>query len=74
MTKLEIIKALQEVRKVATMERSSFHIGDKPFPFGAECTDLVRVATKLWRESWIIEPLDRIIAELKDDSDTLSPP
>ena len=51
---------------LATMKNARFHIGEQPFPFGAECTELVREATRVWRESWIIGPLDEIIKELED--------
>ena len=73
MTKHQMLEQLKDIRKVATMESASFRIGEQPFPFGAECTDLVRVATKLWRDSWIIGPLDEIIAALENPNGKVQP-
>ncbi len=65
MTTLVMLQQLKRIRSSATMEQAWFRIGDQPAPFGAECTDLVRVATRMWRYAWIISPLDEIIAELE---------
>jgi hypothetical protein len=65
----ELIKQLREIRNIATMKDARFHIGDEPFPFGAECTDLIRAATRLWRDSWIVGPLDELIKELESAAD-----
>jgi hypothetical protein len=65
MTQHELLTTLREIREIATMKNASFRIGKEPFPFGAECTDLVRTATQLWRDSWIIGPLDEVIAEIE---------
>lgn len=62
----DLIHRLKEIRNISTMKTASFHIGEQPFPFGAECTELVREATRLWRESWITYPLDEIIKELEE--------
>lgn len=65
--KSQIIQQLREIRNIATMENASFRVGDDPGPFGADVTDLVRQATRLWRNSWIVGPLDELIAELERD-------
>jgi hypothetical protein len=66
MTKREnLVERLRDIRNIATMKTASIRYGDRPFPFGADITDLVRESTRLWRESWIIGPLDEIIAELE---------
>lgn len=52
---------LKEVRRTSTMEGASFdgiHGGNK--------TKEIKEATELWRQSWIISPLSRVIAELKE--------
>ena len=61
----QVIQQLKEIREISTMKNASFHVGDEPFPFGADVTDLVRQATRLWRDSWIIGPLDELITELE---------
>ena len=61
----KMLNDLKEIRAIATMQTARFHVGEEPFPFGAECTELVREATRIWRESWIIGPLDEIIKELE---------
>lgn len=69
MKKHEILQTLKRIRNDATMKDASFRIGEQPFPFGAECTDIVRTATKLWCDSWIIGPLDEIIAAMEQNQD-----
>ena len=66
-----IAARLQEIRNIATMKTASIHYGDSPSSFGADITDLVRESTRIWRESWIIGPLDEIIKELQNVKATI---
>lgn len=57
-------REIREVIRVATMERSSFsRIGfDGPFPTSeAEVNAFIRERTKIWRETWIIGPLEKLL-------------
>jgi hypothetical protein len=56
----KIISNLEDIRHTATMKNAAFGFNDK------ELTNLIREKTSLWRYSWIIEPLDNLIAELKE--------
>ncbi len=49
-----IISDLREVRCISTMKTAAF-------------SDDVKERTRLWRQLWIIEPLDRAIAELEKE-------
>ena len=48
----QLISLLDEIRRVATMKNSDF-------------SDSIKKQTKLWRQSWIITPLDKVVKELK---------
>lgn len=53
-----LLRELREIRQVATMETANF------FPFvedSEEKMNELRALTRVWRQSWIIEPLDRLI-------------
>lgn len=63
--KAAIVQQLREIRDVSTMKSANFRLGDEPFPFGLDVTELVKIATRLWRSSWIIGPLNVLIAELE---------
>lgn len=56
----EIMRRLKEIRRTATMSTASFGFNDK------ELTSLIREETRIWRNSWIIYPLDAIIAEFEE--------
>lgn len=64
-----ILRKLREVRKTATMESASFYLQKEPgdwLKMGNETdTELIREATKLWRQSWILHPLREVIEELE---------
>ena len=49
---------LKEIRNTSTMKNASFYTYDADRD---EKTEEIRRATKLWRESWIIAPLDDLI-------------
>ena len=53
----KILGQLKAIRTIATMERASF--GNA----GEDC--LIKNKTKIWRETWIISPLDEIIKEME---------
>lgn len=54
---------LEEVRRVATMERACFRDPYKP---GADDpTPEIREATRLWRQSWILDPLDEAMERIE---------
>ena len=56
-----IYQALRTIRKDATMDTMNLdpHDLDKPV------TKLVREKTQIWRESWLLCPLDKILAQMK---------
>ena len=59
------LNTLKGIREIITMERSNFDLGftDDALPLKAsEVTDFIRERTRLWRESWLLEPLDELIA------------
>lgn len=56
-----IYEALRTIRKDATMEGMSLDPGTR----GSPITKLVREKTQLWRNSWLVEPLDNIIAQIQ---------
>lgn len=65
MTKEEL-KTLKEIRKVMTMENAAFK--DRkvhPDPIFPElCPEsTIQEVTRVWRQSWILDPLDRLIAK-----------
>ena len=60
---------LEVVRRTATMEHSHFEnitsnathtVNER------EVTDFVRERTRLWRESWLVHPLDVMIERIED--------
>lgn len=55
-----VLQELKEIRRIATMEQAGFSpnhgLSDKAF------TEQIREATRIWRESWILGPLDGVIA------------
>ncbi len=53
---LRVIKKIEEVRKVSTMERADF-------------PDELKEQTRLWRYSWIVYPLEEILAILQAEVD-----
>lgn len=61
----DLIQTLKRVRDDATMKNARFHVGEEPFPFGADVSDLVRQATRLWRDSWVVGPLTEVIEKLE---------
>jgi len=70
MTKRDL-GTLKGVRNIATMEKAGFgmphefvlHCDSRGKVFGepVHVTDFIREQTRLWRETWIIEPLDELI-------------
>lgn len=64
------MKVLKDLRKMLTMERASFsHIfvsverGDVPLPTSEDEVDhFIRERTRVWRRSWLLAPLDSLIA------------
>lgn len=65
-----VANEVREAIRAAEMERASFQFSDGPCTLvlmkgGSEdfasVTDLVRAKTKLYRDSWIISPLKRIL-------------
>ena len=71
---LERIRELKELRRIATMENASFgmpgdHVihhawGPDAVPGGEkkDTTEFIADRTRLWRQSWLIGPLDDLIA------------
>jgi hypothetical protein len=64
---------LREVRRITTMETASFgfptekvssnpHMGEPIIDMPV--TDFIRAKTEIWRDTWVISPLDEVITEL----------
>lgn len=51
-----LIEELKRVRDTATMDRANFD----PFDHG-KLTAMIRKVTKVWRETWIVYPLEGLI-------------
>jgi hypothetical protein len=56
----KLLEELREVRKTATMESASFG-------FDKALDAIIKEKTRLWRETWIIAPLDRAIRLLEEE-------
>jgi hypothetical protein len=54
-----IIRELKEVRDTSTM--NSFNTGNE------ELTKTVKDATRLWRATWLVEPLTRLIKDIESE-------
>lgn len=67
----DILKTLKEIRLDSTMKRAGFGsvIGENaPYPKNEhEVTTFIKKRTKVWREAWLIEPLDKIIKQLENE-------
>lgn len=67
------LAVLKEVRESATMERAGFGMPEDRVTWSggfngegsAHPTEYIREQTRLYRESWIIAPLDKLIAKLE---------
>ncbi|KKN75827.1 hypothetical protein LCGC14_0377030 [marine sediment metagenome] len=57
-----IYDGLREIRQTATMKSMNLDSGTPGNPI----TKLVRKKTQLWRESWLVEPLDNIITQIRE--------
>jgi len=62
-----IVSELKEIKRVATMKTASFSsiasIGD--FPSKEKDVDsFIKERTRLWRRSWLVDPLQKIIEDL----------
>ncbi len=69
---LDILDIIKEVRRISKMEHASFHDPDakemsKEWWNTEPYTKGVREATRLWRDSWIIGPLDEVIEILEKE-------
>ena len=75
MSRPSVLSELREVRRMLTMETMSvgeiFDVNGPPkFADGRAVTeknvsDFIRERTRLWRESWVLGPLDDVIARLE---------
>jgi hypothetical protein len=63
-----MFRVLCEVRRVATMKDAGFDLADLSGP-EENPTDVIRRVTKLWRETWIVDPLRKIIEMLNKELD-----
>lgn len=62
-----ILAMLEDVARTARMETAGFYLS-KSGEHGLsndEDTARIRAATRLWRESWIINPIERAIAAIR---------
>jgi hypothetical protein len=57
-----LIQELKEIRRCSTMETANFAVFEKN---EAEINDLIKSKTRLFRNTYLTNPLDRIIAELE---------
>ena len=70
----ELLKYVREAKEMATMESASFCNGspvdeeDAPQKAGESVTDFIRRRTKIWRDSWLIRPLEEAERILKEDA------
>jgi hypothetical protein len=67
-----ILETLREVRNIAEMKHASFRkpsaeIGSRDYWNNDAYTKEIAEATRLWRQSWIIGPLDEIIEMLEKE-------
>ena len=60
---LALLAELKDIRRTATMEHASFFAVD---PSESNKMNNLREVTRIWRESWLIGPLDRLIARYED--------
>lgn len=66
-----ILRELQRLREVATLDKANFNemnCGAAPKkimlnPY-TDITDFIRDQTRLYRHSWLIDPLDELMAQL----------
>ena len=73
------LNQLKEIARVATMETAGFNFpgetvtvkgsltGDDDGTF--DTTEMIRDRTRIWRETWIVNPLQDIIADLSTRPD-----
>lgn len=65
-TMREVIERLKEVAKTATMENANFdRLFDKKPEGITNETEYVKERTELWRNSWVVHPLEGIIKVLE---------
>ena len=65
-TSASLLKQLKEIRRISTMETASF--GDIYSPTYKDETENIKRLTRLWRETWIIDPIDAIIKQIEEDT------
>lgn len=66
----QILDVIKDVRGVATMDFTSLRDPsiENPFdPRHMEFTNIVKKSSALWRQSWIIGPLDEVIEILEKE-------
>lgn len=66
----KIITQLQEVHQTSTMENACFNGLSRRASLPKsrkEVTEFIRVVTKLWRDTWVTNPLFDAIEDLKDE-------
>ena len=51
-----LLSELRELHRTATMENADFGRGNKENPTG-----FIKERTQLWRKSWLISPLEKLI-------------
>jgi hypothetical protein len=60
----EYVSMLNEVKDTATMKHADF---SNNVYFGREIPDyFIKEATELWRDTWLVSPIDRIITEFEE--------
>ncbi|KKN71929.1 hypothetical protein LCGC14_0415750 [marine sediment metagenome] len=66
-----IVDELKEIRRISTMDSADFsNSTDKPMDLPKErkgVTAYVKRLTRLWRWTWLTEPLDRAIDQLEHE-------
>lgn len=60
----EVLRNLKDALQAARMESCGFTLPGRPY-FNQEDTPAIVEATRLYRESWIIGPIERAIAEIE---------
>jgi len=70
----KILSKLREIQRISTMKTSDFSyhfcIDYEEFGFPTkekEVNKFIKGRTKLWRNSWIVDPLKEIIKEIENE-------
>lgn len=63
----KMLDRLQEARRAAKFERAAFRLGPQLGVTNDKDTKDICEATRIYRDTWIIAPLDEVIAEVENE-------